>query len=726
MNARERKRFLICIGLSLAIGVLLSATYVLRLNPYPEIQSLQNLFNDATLFKIRTGDQAQKVSLAHIDEKSVSAFRTQYGRPFSWPRTIHAQVLRNLADAGARVVAYDMLFDAPGCRAADGPVCQEDNDFAAAVDYAKSTRPGAAGGTAVIFAIAGESPAPLGPGDPITFQELIPPLQSLASRATALAHIHPFPDGDGTVRKMPLLANIKGQEYPAVALQAAASYLRRPKAAEQKDRGVITFGGRPIPVDDNWRGVINYQGPPSHVPGRPGPVPVVSYVDVFNNQFDKSAVKDKIVFVGLTAIGFADDWQAPTSSPEIGKMSGVEVHAQTAEMIIRGAYMQVQSDATTILLVLVLTLVPGLILARFQPFFAGGLTLALLLAYVVGMAIYSGQSVGQMERGTTFTLLNGVYPAVGMFITLVVVMLYRIVFEQAEQRATKGVMGKYLSPAVMHEVLKDPDGLKLGGEKREMSVLFSDIRGFTSVSEKMGPQELVHFLNEYLTEMTDLVFEHQGVLDKYMGDAIMAFWGAPTNQPDHAEQACRTGFHMMRRLRELQPLWSERGLPPLNIGVGVNTGFMTAGNVGSKMRFDYTVMGDSVNLGSRLEGVNKEYGTNIIISNGTYQQVKEKFSARFLDLIAVKGKLEPTPIYELIAPLESTAAQPKPGFLEAWDIAMEHYKAQRFDDARAAFQRVLEVSPEDGPALMYVERCAEMAAAPPGETWNGVFVMTHK
>ncbi|HEV2122134.1 MAG TPA: adenylate/guanylate cyclase domain-containing protein, partial [Chloroflexota bacterium] len=563
MTARERKRFLTSLGLALAIGILMSVAFIYR---WPAgLQDQQFLFNDATIFKRRAGDQAGKVALVHIDEKSVSSFRQQYGRPFSWPRTIHAQVLKNLADAGARVVAFDVLFDAPGCPASATPPCQEDAAFAEAIDYARAR---AGGGTQVILAVAGEQPQPVGPDEPLTFTESIPPVQTLASRATSLGHVHPYPDSDGTVRRMPLIASIKGEEVPALALQGAASYLRRPKAVDAKEAGHIVSGGRPIPVDANFRTIINYQGPPSHLPdaAKPGPVPTVSYVDAYNNSFDKNLVKDKLIFVGLTAIGFADDWQAPTSSGT--KMSGVEVHAQTAEMILRGGFLTEQSALTTILVILSLTVVPGLILARFQPFLAGGVTASIFALYVVGMVAYSGLSEGQMEQGTTFTMLNSVYPGVAMLFTFVGVMLYRIVFEQAEQRATKSVMGKYLSPAVMTEVLKDPEGLKLGGEKRDMSVLFSDIRGFTSVSEKMDPSELVRFLNEYLTEMTDIVFQHQGVLDKYMGDAIMAFWGAPTIQTNHAEQACRTGFHMMRRLRELQPGWSERGLPPLNIGVG--------------------------------------------------------------------------------------------------------------------------------------------------------------
>jgi adenylate cyclase len=724
VNARERKRFLFCLGLSVAIGALMALTYVSRLPPYTAIQGQQNLFNDTFLFKTRADDQAGKVSLVHIDEKSITAFRTQYGRPFSWPRTIHAQVLRNLADAGARAVVYDVLFDAPGCPASAGPSCAEDAEFAAAIDYARG-RP--AGGTAVILALAGASGETVNQGQPLTFNDTIPPIPALATRATALAHIHPFPDTDGTVRRMPLITSLQGREVPALALQGAASYLRRhDKAVEGKDAGAIYFGGWPIPVDANFMAIINYQGQPSHVPGVSGPVPTASYVDAYNNTFDKSAVKDKLVFVGLTAIGFADDWQAPTSSPDTGKMSGVEVHAQTAEMILRGGYLVPQDTTSTVVAILLLSVVSGFIMARFPPFVAGGITLALLVAVLVAAALYASGSVAQKDQASNFLVINSVYPAVGMFTTFIAVMLYRIVFEQAEQRATKGVMGKYLSPAVMTEVLKDPEGLKLGGEKRVMSVLFSDIRGFTSVSEKMGPQELVQFLNEYLTEMTDLVFQHEGVLDKYMGDAIMAFWGAPTDQPKHAEQACRTGFHMMRRLRELQPGWLERGLPPLNIGVGVNIGPMTAGNVGSKMRFDYTVMGDSVNLGSRLEGVNKEYGTNIIISDGTYEQVKESFNVRFLDQIAVKGKQQPTAIYELIAPKDEPDAQPPAGFMESWEQAMASYKDQRFDDARRGFQRVLEIAPKDAPARVFLERCDEMASAPPGPTWDGVFVMTHK
>jgi len=259
-----------------------------------------------------------------------------------------------------------------------------------------------------------------------------------------------------------------------------------------------------------------------------------------------------------------------------------------------------------------------------------------------------------------------------------------------------------------------------------MTVLFSDIRGFTPISEQMDPAALTSFLNEYLTEMTNIVFAHEGVLDKYMGDAIMAFWGAPTDQPNHTELACRAACQMVARLRELQPAWSEQGLPPLNMGIGINTGPMTVGNVGSTMRFDYTVIGDAVNLASRLEGVNKEYGTNIIISNAVLERVRGTFLVRYLDLIAVQGKQEPTAIYELIAPLDSQQDLPSALFLDTWDRAISLYKRRQFDAARAAFHQVLELRPGDPPSLVYLERCAAMAEEPPGAEWDGVFLMTHK
>jgi adenylate cyclase len=225
-------------------------------------------------------------------------------------------------------------------------------------------------------------------------------------------------------------------------------------------------------------------------------------------------------------------------------------------------------------------------------------------------------------------------------------IVYRILTEEKEKKAIQGMFSNYVSKRVVEELLKHPEKLVLGGEDKQITVLFSDIRGFTTLSEKLTPQELVAHLNEYLSAMTDLIFKYEGTLDKYVGDEIMAFWNAPVEQENHAELACRTALEMMEVLKQLNEQWPEE--KKLNIGIGLNTGVMTVGNMGSKSRMDYTLMGDSVNLGARLEGTNKIYGTNIIISEFTYEQVKDRFVCRELDNIRVKGKQKPVKIFQVM------------------------------------------------------------------------------
>jgi adenylate cyclase len=285
----------------------------------------------------------------------------------------------------------------------------------------------------------------------------------------------------------------------------------------------------------------------------------------------------------------------------------------------------------------------------------------------------------------------------------------------------------------MEEVARDPSAIKLGGDKREMTVLFSDIRGFTSISEKLDPEKLVHLLNRYLTRMSDVIFHHQGTIDKYMGDAIMAFWGAPRSQPDHARLACVTALEMVSELAQLNAELHEQGVPELAMGVGINTGPMVVGNMGSERRFDYTVMGDAVNLGSRLEGLNKEYGTSIIISETTLAQAGPGIRARFLDLVAVKGKKEPTAVYELLAVDELTdgrvdgrANGHTDEALEAYERGIECYRARDYRGAIPYFETALRLDPDDGASALYLERCRTLAENPPPADWDGVYVMTRK
>jgi adenylate cyclase len=304
------------------------------------------------------------------------------------------------------------------------------------------------------------------------------------------------------------------------------------------------------------------------------------------------------------------------------------------------------------------------------------------------------------------------------------ITVYRYITEEREKKKIRGAFQYYLTASVINEMLKDPSKLKLGGDKKDLTVLFSDIRGFTSISEKLTPEALVHLLNEYLTAMTNLVFKYDGLLDKYMGDAIMAVFGAPLDQPDHAVRACRTALSMMEELKTLQKKWADEGRPFLDIGIGINSGDMVVGNMGSDMRFDYTVMGDSVNLGSRLEGINKEYGTNIVISEYTYAAVKDVLFCRELDAVRVKGKKLPVKIYELLGEKKDSANWEK--YVSLFEEGLSKYKQGLWDEAIAAFRKVLELRPDDASAKLYIDRCEELKKNPPEGPWDGVFTMTRK
>jgi len=302
---------------------------------------------------------------------------------------------------------------------------------------------------------------------------------------------------------------------------------------------------------------------------------------------------------------------------------------------------------------------------------------------------------------------------------------YRYWTEEREKKKIRGAFQYYLTASVVEQMLKNPDKLRLGGEKKDLTVLFSDIRGFTTISEHMPPETLVKFLNEYLTKMTDIVFKYDGLLDKYIGDAIMAIWGAPLDQPDHAHRACYTALEMVDALGVLQKKWTAEGMPLLNIGIGINAGPMVVGNMGSSRRFDYTVMGHSVNLGSRLEGLNKVYKTNIIVSEMTYERVKEEILGRELDSVRVVGMDQPVRIYELIVRRSQASAEQKVR-VDEFQAALAHYKDRQWPGALRAFQAILEKQPQDGAAKLYVERCKTLEKNPPPMDWSGVYNLTTK
>lgn len=400
-----------------------------------------------------------------------------------------------------------------------------------------------------------------------------------------------------------------------------------------------------IPINSRGEMLVNFMGPRSSAnPEGYQTYPVRSYSTYANRDPgpDPSAwrrtlaVQNKILMVGAFASGMAED-EKPTP---LGLMYGIEMHANALNTILMDNFIIEAPAWLNLCILAAVVLIIAAFSARLPSIWAFFLTLFMIALYFYGV---------NRAFDTRSYLVNFATPAIASMLTFVSVVVYRVFTEERDKKQIRDTFGKYLSPKVVDQLANDPP--ELGGVDKELTVFFSDIRGFTTLSENMTPQELVNHLNEYLTVMTDMALDYGATLDKYMGDAIMCFWGAPIPQQDHAVLACKCAIRQMAALKELNASWPEA--KRFNIGIGLNSGIMTVGNMGSTLRMNYTLMGDNVNLGSRLEAINKEYGTGIIISENTYALVKDKFLVRELDNIRVKGKNKPVLIYELVDCLES-------------------------------------------------------------------------
>jgi adenylate cyclase len=698
--------------------------------------------------KIPTSD---RVALVTIDEKSLD----ELGR-WPWPRTRMAQLLDALVKAEAGVVGFDIVWAEPDenselkslnavkRKVADLKLInpdlehylgealkRADSDRILADSLARSQR-------AILGYFFQFSPRQGSGKKEKSPQKDLPPLTAfnvvkftseeasrvplfeaeypevnipvLSQAADGAGYFNIFPDPDGTVRWTPLVIKYQDRYYCALSLAVLQKYLENPPLGLRiAEFGVdqIRLGKLSIPTSEEGRLLINYRGPQKTFPH-------YSATDVIHGRTPDKAFRGKIVLVGATAVGIYDLRVTPFEHV----FPGLEIHANVVDSILQGQFLHRPNWITLmdILVIAVMGLVLGVFLHRVRAHWGALIAGALFMSVLVlGKILFEAQGVW----------MNLIYPSLNLAFIYLGVTGYRYMTEEKEKKKIRGAFQYYLTASVVEEMLKNPDKLKLGGEKKDLTVLFSDIRGFTSISERMTPEGLVKFLNEYLTKMTDLVFKYDGLLDKYMGDAIMAIWGAPLDQPDHVRRACLTALDMVEELHRLQKKWSTEGLPFLNIGIGVNAGPMVVGNMGSDRRFDYTVMGDSVNLGSRLEGLNKTYGTNVIASEMTFDRVKEEFLARELDLVRVKGKDQPVKIYELLAPVK-TASADQQTLAGGFHAALVEYRKRNWNKAREGFQALLAQFPHDGPAKLYLERCDALSKNPPPADWDGVYTMTTK
>jgi len=444
--------------------------------------------------------------------------------------------------------------------------------------------------------------------------------------------------------------------------------------------------------------------------GGPNSFKILSFSDVLKNRTDYD-FKDKIVFIGTTSPDLHDSYLVPTSYGK--QMPGVEIHANILQTMLTRNFLHNQKTWSVYLMILLFCLLTaGIIYISKSKVWLTALILFLIIITYFFISMFF------FKRGL---ILNMVYPVISIVLSSISLFSFFYVVEEKNKKWVTDIFGKYVAKDVVNELMKNPDKIKLGGEKREVTLFFSDIRGFTTISEKLTPVKLVHLLNEYLTEMTNIIIKNKGLVDKYMGDAIMAFWGAPLREKNHAKLACISSLEMIEKLSVLNEKLRKNKLPEINIGIGLNTGKVVIGNMGSNERFDYTAMGDAVNLASRLEGLNKEYGTQIIVGETVYAKVKKNFKFRELDYVMVKGKKTPTRIYQLLGKEIDEKTKNAVGCF-AKGLAL--YRKKKFKEAIKYFEKGSKL--DDGPSKTFVERCRYYLKHPPERNWNYVWVMKTK
>lgn len=542
---------------------------------------------------------------------------------------------------------------------------------------------------------------------PDTFQGGIFPISIIGESADRLGFANVIPDSDGAVRLGAAVLKVGGNSYTSLPICSALRYLDvENNQISYDETGEFSAGQNRIPIDGKGRFFINYYGP-EHT------FTHYSFVDVLAGNIPPGKFADKCVFVGGAAVGLGDHWAAPFT----GKFWGVELQATIADNVLSQRFYSRPSwvkyaDALSIL---ILGCVATAILARLPILLCPPFSAMLMLIFAAW---------NQYVFNRHGYILSYVWPLMAIGVATAGVCLFRYMTEVRENRILKGALVQYLNPGVVGRILKNPECLMLGGDKKDLSVLFSDIRGFTSISESLDPEVLVRLMNRYLTQMTDVVMDNEGTLDKYIGDAVMAFFGAPEDQEDHSVRACRTALAMVETLYVEREKWKAEGFPEILVGIGINTGDMVVGNMGSEKRFDYTVIGDQVNLAARLEGLTKMYGVKILVSEFTRERAGDNFVFREIDLVCVKGKNRPVKIYELVGRDYFTGGEY--AYIPPFEEGVRAYRKREFEKAIDCFEKTLSLKPGDFAAAVYIGRSRDLMLNPPGESWNGVYVARTK
>lgn len=670
----------------------------------PYLQHLDNKLKDSRFLLRGAVKPNPKVVVIAIDDKSIR----ELGQ-WPWSRARIGELVRNLAGYGVKVSALDIVFSEPEARGGD-------------LSFSKGIR---AAGNVVMGYFFRDEEQPLDPKSieqlesskvkllkldnnvtsvPITeYKSLTPNIPLLGANALDFGFFNQIPDSDGVFRKSPLLLLFNGDIYSSLALKALRHSYKNEIMLNVAVFGVnsLSIGKHLLPVNEHGELALNYYGPT-------GSFRTISAVDVLKKRINQDDLKDCIVFVGATEIGIYDVRNTPFDPA----LPGVEIHATVASNSLDNRFI-IRDGRTAAIEIAAILLLPVL-LALFLSLVPGTLAGLAIFAAVTALFI----SANYLLFSRYLLDITIFYPLFSVSLSQVTSEAYRNLIVERKGRSLKKAFSSYVSPDLVRQIEKDPDKLVLGGEQREITILFSDIRGFTSISEGLTPQDLVRLLNEYLNPMTRIVLEEKGTLDKFIGDAVMAIFNAPLDLDAHPEAACRAAVRMIEALKGLNDGFRTRGMNQIDIGIGINTGLAVVGNMGADIRFDYTAIGDSVNLASRLEGLNKYYGTHILVSDDTRKGVVSAgYNFREVDRVRVKGKQLPVVIYELVVG--------DAGIIARFEEGLNLYRVSNFQSAAHIFSELSDKF-SDGPSKLYLERCRDYMINPPPEDWDGAYTAKTK
>ena len=652
-----------------------------------------------------------EVVVVTVDQADLDFFKNQ-GVFWPWPHQLYVPLIDYCRQSGARAVILDLLFSIPSSY---GP--EDDHRLAQAVAAAGNVvlpffltreETGANAGEAALLQKAGlQIPGPR-PRDPVDYRSVITPSGPLMDGAQALGNVESSPDVDGICRRVPLVFPFKDRWLPTLSFAAFHRFSQN--GFLKFDRNSLILGDLRIPLDAQGCFLLKFRGP-SRSHKRFAAANVISSEARVRQGlppiYPREAFAGKWVLVGGTAPGLLD----LKASPVAAIYPGVEFHATLLDNLLQGDFLKTLPDWS--LWVWALALAAAMAVAVL---FSSGLNVtlaslglaALVCPALAVLAFWAGLWADPILPGITLALSFGLATA------------YSYATESRQKRYIRLMFGQYMSENVISHLLAHPEKLKLGGERRRVTLLFSDLAGFTTISEHLEAETVVALLNDYLSSMTEIILAEAGTVDKFEGDAIMAFWGAPLDQKDQSLRACRAALRQRAALEGLNRRFAEQKLPPLTMRIGLHTGEAIVGNLGSSNRFSYTVIGDTVNLAARLEGLNKFYSTAIIASETIVLECGEAVIFRELDLVAVKGRETPVRVFEVLALKDELTLEVEARGREFAQI-LAFYRRGDFSGAATGFGALLERFPADGPARAFLERCRRYQETAPPEDWDTVF-----